>query len=90
MEIRQYFRFTGHVQGVGFRSTAQSSARAFGLSGWVRNCANGSVEMEAQGPEGKIAAMLKSLRDNLFICIDKTECHTIPLLTGEQGFRIRF
>lgn len=90
MEIRQYFKFTGCVQGVGFRSTAQSSARAFGLSGWVRNCADGSVEMEAQGSEAKIAAMLKALRDNLFASIDRTECKTIPLLPDERGFRVRF
>lgn len=68
----------------------QTNARAFGLSGWVKNCSDGSVEMEAQGGEMLIAAMLKNLHNDVFISIDRTECKTIPLLPDEHGFRIRF
>ncbi len=42
-------RITGVVQGVGYREWAMQTARAAGLAGWVRNCANGCVEARVQG-----------------------------------------
>jgi acylphosphatase len=39
----------GRVQGVYFRASARDRARQLGLSGWVRNCPDGSVEILAEG-----------------------------------------
>ncbi|HON13800.1 MAG TPA: acylphosphatase [Treponema sp.] len=39
----------GIVQGVGFRYSVQAEARRLGLTGWVRNCSDGSVELYAEG-----------------------------------------
>jgi len=51
----------GRVQGVGFRYSALRQAAGLGLTGWVRNLADGSVECWLEGPEPDIAAMLEWL-----------------------------
>jgi acylphosphatase len=43
------FVVSGRVQGVGFRYFAQEAAAVEGLSGWVRNRPDGSVEILAEG-----------------------------------------
>lgn len=48
MEIR-HIRVTGTVQGVFYRASAQSRADELGLTGWVRNTADGAVELVAAG-----------------------------------------
>ena len=50
---------SGHVQSVGFRSNTKRVADRFGLSGWVRNLPDGSVEILAEGPEGHIEEFIK-------------------------------
>ena len=45
---------TGHVQAVGFRAYVKKQAELLGLAGWVKNCADGSVEVFAQGDEEKL------------------------------------
>ena len=44
--VRKHFKITGRVQGVGFRYRAKYAASGMGLTGWVRNEWDGSVEME--------------------------------------------
>ena len=52
----------GRVQGVFFRASAQREARRLGLTGWVRNRADGSLEIVAEGEE----AALRDLGDDEF------------------------
>ena len=52
----------GRVQGVNFRSTSVREASALGLSGWVRNLRNGTVEVVAEGPRPQLARLLQFLR----------------------------
>jgi len=52
----------GRVQGVGFRATTQHEARRRGLAGWVRNLADGSVEVIAEGDQAVLEEFLSFLQ----------------------------
>jgi acylphosphatase len=52
----------GLVQGVGFRWFASREARSLGITGWVANRADGSVEIEAQAAPGTLATYLEVIR----------------------------
>ena len=49
---------TGRVQGVGFRYATVQKASRLGLTGWVRNERDGSVEIHCEGRSERIAALL--------------------------------
>jgi len=53
---------SGRVQGVWYRSWTVQEATRHGLSGWVRNRADGTVEALFHGPAGKVDAMLAACR----------------------------
>jgi acylphosphatase len=46
------------VQGVSYRASTAGEARRLGITGWVRNRSDGSVELEAEGPDDRIATFL--------------------------------
>ena len=55
--IKKCFRIYGHVQGVGFRYFTWKYALKIGVTGFVRNLADGSVEVIAAGSESQIDAL---------------------------------
>lgn len=56
------FRVSGRVQGVYFRQSTRQQAERLGLSGWVRNCADGSVEGLACGTPAALAQLREWLQ----------------------------
>ncbi|MCS7062131.1 MAG: acylphosphatase [Anaerolineae bacterium] len=60
--LRLHAIVEGIVQGVNFRQSAAHQARALGLTGWIMNRIDGSVETIAEGPRNALEAYLDWLR----------------------------
>lgn len=58
----QHASVVGRVQGVGFRWSACEAARRIGVSGWIRNAADGSVEVHIEGAAPAVSAFVAWLR----------------------------
>ncbi len=80
---------SGRVQGVWFRGWTQEKALALGLTGWVRNRADGRVEALIAGPEDRVAELIAALRDGPPAArVGSVEWTAAPVHDGE-GFAIR-
>lgn len=91
--IRKHAVIRGRVQGVGFRFITSSIAIKYGLTGWVRNDYDGSVELEVQGPEHRVDLFLEEVKQgNRFARVDTMDISTIPTVnvTKEKQFRVRY
>ena len=78
-KIRKHIIFYGRVQGVGFRYYAVQKANQLGLTGWVRNCWDETVEMEVQGQEELIDQLIIFLQNRTYIWIERIDAKKIPL-----------
>ena len=89
--IRKHIRFFGSVQGVSFRYTSSTVARKLGLTGWVRNDYDGSVEMEVQGTSELINQLIETMKNiSQYIVIDNIEQKVIPIVKDEKEFIITY
>jgi acylphosphatase len=61
VQVARKFLIKGDVQGVGYRFFAQRAAARHQVFGYVRNCADGSVEAFAEGPAGSVEAFKHDL-----------------------------
>ncbi|HZU13260.1 MAG TPA: acylphosphatase [Chloroflexota bacterium] len=59
---RAHLRIHGRVQGVFFRQSAAEHARSLGLTGWVRNVPDGTVEAVVQGERDAVQSFLRWAR----------------------------
>ncbi len=57
-KARAHFKVHGRVQGVYFRASTVQCAQELGLTGWVRNCDDGSVEGVAEGPRHRLEQLI--------------------------------
>ena len=87
--IRRHYLFYGRVQGVGFRFTTYQKAKNLGLTGWVCNLSDGSVEACIQGEEKLIDYLINELQHDRFIRIDSIKMEEIAVLKHETSFGMK-
>jgi len=58
----KHLKITGRVQGVSFRYYMNGKARELGVTGWVRNCSDGSVEATVSGPREAVEKVIEWAR----------------------------
>ena len=80
---------TGRVQGVWFRDSCRTEARAAGVGGWVRNRSDGAVEAEFEGREPAVDRMVRWCRNGPPRArVDGLEVERIAPV-GPSGFQVR-
>jgi len=85
----KHVHVTGRVQGVWFRAWTRERAQELGVSGWVRNRSDGSVEAVVSGPCEAVEALIAALHEGPpaaeveDVRVTETETPTEP------GFRIQ-
>ncbi len=89
--VSQRAYYSGRVQGVGFRYTVKQIASGFEVVGWVRNLADGRVEVEVTGEGTEVTAFLEAIgSSHLGEYIRQIEKMEItPPESGSTGFVIR-
>ena len=60
--VRARISVSGRVHGVGYRAFTVRAATERGLVGGVRNCEDGRVELEAEGPKERIVSLIEALK----------------------------
>ena len=83
-------RYSGAVQGVGFRYTALRLAGGFDVSGYVKNLSGGDVELLAEGPENEVAGFLAAVRLRMGSYVADVRQEESQSTGQWKGFTIRF
>lgn len=89
--VRYHIVVSGLVQEVGFRFFVYHSAVNLKLTGWVRNCYDGTVEIEAQGGEESLDRFTQTLiTGNGFSKVEYFSSKATDVKIGEKVFRITY
>jgi acylphosphatase len=89
-QTAKHILFSGQVQGVGFRYTANRIARQCRITGFVRNLPDGDVEMLAQGPGQDIDNCIAEIQDCFAGYIRDTQIEPVPYNSRHTDFRITY
>ena len=81
--------YSGRVQGVGFRYTAQSLAQGFAVAGHVRNLSNGDVELVVEGEEAEVQGFLNAVSGRMGHHIREIRIEELQPMEL-HGFHVRF
>lgn len=90
LQVRRRYRFSGLVQGVGFRWQAKTLAAQLGLTGWARNEHDGTVTVELQGGEALVEEFLRAIRAVPRLDITDIQAERLPLSEKEAAFTLRY
>ena len=61
-QIARHVSVTGRVQGVFFRAWMREQAAELGVTGWVRNCPDGRVDLHVEGEQSAVEQIIERLR----------------------------
>ncbi|HQS17297.1 acylphosphatase [Reyranella sp.] len=87
MALQARLAITGRVQGVGYRDWAMATAQRLGLSGWVRNRADGSVEALVVGDDDAVGRMIEACRRGPTLArVDAVDVEPVDLDVLPSGF----
>lgn len=87
--VRRRVVVTGRVQGVWFRESCRREATAAGVTGWVRNAEDGSVEAVLEGAPDRVDRVLAWMEVGpTHAVVANVEVHTEPP-AGERDFSVR-
>jgi acylphosphatase len=90
MALQARLTITGRVQGVGYRDWAMVTARHLGLSGWVRNRSDGSVEALVVGDDTAVGQMIEACRRGPTMArVDAVDVEPLDLDVLPEGFTQR-
>jgi acylphosphatase len=85
-----HLRIEGRVQGVFFRASTMDKARELGLTGWVRNNPDGSVEIVAEGPTEDVEKLVAwSYHGPRHAVVNNVDVDWEPPLDEYRDFSIR-
>jgi len=88
-DLARRFIVRGRVQGVGFRWFVEREAHVLGISGWVRNNPDGSVEVLGQGSRDQLLGFRSRLRQGPRAArVDDVEEFEAKAVPGLTTFRI--
>ena len=85
--VRRRYRFSGIVQGVGFRYEAQMLAGQLSLVGWAQNKSDGTVVVEIEGEAGCIDEFLRAMRAVRRFDITEIQTEELPVSGTETVFK---
>jgi len=89
MTVCKYVYYSGRVQGVGFRYSAQHVAEGYAVAGFVRNLPDGAVELMAEGSPEQVDAFLAALAGSMAGYIEQTRVEA-QAPRNFRGFRIQY
>ena len=82
--------FSGRVQGVGFRYTANRIAQGYEVTGYVRNLPDGRVELLAEGSCEQVESFLQDVTDRMRDYISSQTQQSGPPTGGYRSFEATF
>lgn len=82
---------SGKVQGVGYRYFTQMKAVQFGITGWVRNRQDGTVEMLTTGTRENLDLFIEEIRrGNPFSTVDQIDINETEAEENYKSFTIKY
>jgi acylphosphatase len=88
--VRRTIRYSGRVQGVGFRATARDVAAGFRVTGYVQNLVDGRVLMVAEGTRDEVERFCTALAVAMQRNITSTDCDDASAEPQFTDFTIKY